>query len=153
MYHRNGDLFTCKDNLLVINFWRVKISCFRTQAHPIFDWCLWKYDKKHISYIFLDWALMEEIWNHPASISVYRWLMCKVASTDLCNVLYSFLSLNVFNKYFTKQIIIQCCSGLKLQLFNNFIILYRCNVSFNVMPTSMFLLIILLKCSSYYSYH
>ena len=96
---------------------------------------------------------MEEIWNHPASISVYSWLICKVASTDLCNVLYSFLSLNVFNKYFTKQIIIQWCSGLKLQLFNNFIILYPCNVIFNVMPTSMFLLIILLKCSSYYSYH
>ena len=59
---------------------------------------------------------MEEIWNHPASISVYGWLMCKVTSTDLCNVLYSFLSLNVFHKYFTKQIIIQNCSGLKLQL-------------------------------------
>ena len=46
---------------------------------------------------------MEEIWNHPASISVCSWLICKVTSTDLCNVLYSFLSLNVLNKYFTNK--------------------------------------------------
>ena len=58
---------------------------------------------------------MEEIWNYPASISVYSWLMGKVTSPDLSNVLYRFLSL-FFNKYFTKQIIIHYCSGLKPQL-------------------------------------
>ena len=48
---------------------------------------------------------MEEIWNHPASIYVYSWLMCKVTSTDLCNVFFfiAFYHLMFFNKYFTKK--------------------------------------------------
>ena len=39
--HCNGDLFTCKDNML---FSRVKISCFCAKAHLVFHWCL--YNKK-----------------------------------------------------------------------------------------------------------
>ena len=36
--HRNGDLFTCEDNML---FPHVKISCFRAKAHLVFHWCLY----------------------------------------------------------------------------------------------------------------
>ena len=62
---------------------------------------------------------MEEFWTHPASISAYNWLMCKVTSTaDLCNVLIAFYHLMFLNNYFTKQIIIEYYSGLKLQLIS-----------------------------------
>ena len=36
--HRNGDIFTCENNML---FSRVKISCFRAKAHLVFHWCLY----------------------------------------------------------------------------------------------------------------
>ena len=127
--------------------WHVKISCFRTQAHPMFHWRLWKHDKKHISFIFLNWALMEQVWNHRASISVTAGWCVKWAALIYVMFYIAFYHLMFFNKYFTKQIIVQYCSGLKLGSITSYI-LYPCNVSFSVMPTSMFLLIILLECSS-----
>ena len=35
---RNGDIFTCEDNML---FSHVKISSFRVKAHLVFHWCLY----------------------------------------------------------------------------------------------------------------
>ena len=48
----NGDIFTCKDNML---FSRVKISCFRGKAHLVFHCCLynkissWNYNQTQIA--------------------------------------------------------------------------------------------------------
>ena len=67
--HRNGDLFTCEDNML---FSHVKISCFRAKAHLVFHWCL--YNKN--SYLWYDQSnyLNQTVLNWTQQKIEIRWL-------------------------------------------------------------------------------
>ena len=125
-------MITCYFDMWRYNVFEHKAACYFIYVYK-------NIIKSTFLSFFLDLALMEEFWTHPASISAYNWLMCKVTSTaDFCNVLIAFYHLMFLNKYNVSH------SFLSLNIFkqlfyktNNNWILLRFKTSANFIQVSI----------------